>query len=122
MPYKKWIVLILVLQTLQTACTIYLPNMNTHIIDDGVTKGDMNFIVREGSLVLLITVLQIIFSIVATYFGARAALRMALGVRHDIYEKMQNFSVREVSKFGTPTLITRSTNDIQQIAQITLHD
>ncbi|MDR1447840.1 MAG: ABC transporter ATP-binding protein/permease [Candidatus Ancillula sp.] len=119
-PYKKWVLIVLVLQTLQTACTIYLPNMNAHIIDNGVTKGDMNFIVREGSLMLVITALQVVLAIVATYFGAKTALRMALDIRHNIYEKVQSFSVREVYKFGAPTLITRSTNDIQQIGQISV--
>jgi ATP-binding cassette subfamily B protein len=119
-PYKWWVVLVSLLQALQVACTIYLPNMNAHIIDDGVTKGDMNFIIREGSLMLLITAAQVVLSITATYFGAKIALRMACNIRHDLYEKVQNFSVREVYKFGAPTLITRSTNDIQQVGQITV--
>jgi ATP-binding cassette subfamily B protein len=118
-PYWVQVVAVLVFQALQTFCTLYLPNMSAHIIDNGVVKGDIGYIWNEGMWMLGFALVQIVCSVVATYFGVQAALSLGKDIRRDLYSHIQEFSTREVSKFGAPTLITRTTNDIQQVQQVT---
>ncbi|MDR1861426.1 MAG: ABC transporter ATP-binding protein/permease [Candidatus Ancillula sp.] len=120
LPYWKKVLLVVVLQAVQVSFTLYLPNMNAHIIDDGVAKGDTNFIWREGSMMLLFSGLQLVVSILATYFGAKVAFLMSKDVRKALFYKVQDFSAREMSSFGAPTLITRTTNDITQVQMVTM--
>lgn len=119
-PYWWMIVLVIILQSAQTICTLYLPNLNAHIIDNGVVKGDVDYIKREGIIMLSLAFLQVILLISATYFGARAALSMGRDIRKAMFYQVETFSTRELSKFGAPTLITRSTNDVQQVQQISM--
>jgi ATP-binding cassette subfamily B protein len=118
-PYVPFVVAVLFFQTVQTIATLYLPNMNAHIIDNGVVKGDIDYIWSEGILMMIITLAQIACSILAVYFGSKAAFSMARDIRRDLYAHIQNYSLRELSSFGAPTLITRSTNDITQVQNVT---
>lgn len=118
-PYTLEVLAVLFFQTLQTIATLYLPNMNAHIIDNGVVKGDVDYIWREGILMIVIAAGQILCSVLAVYFGAKASFSMARDIRRDLYSHIQNYSLREMSQFGAPTLITRSTNDITQVQNVT---
>jgi ATP-binding cassette subfamily B protein len=100
--------------------SLYLPRLNANIIDQGVAKGDTAYIWSTGTLMLVISLAQITTSIVATYFAARAAMAMGRDVRRDVYGKVSSFSEREVSKFGPGSLITRNTNDVQQVQMLAM--
>jgi ATP-binding cassette subfamily B multidrug efflux pump len=119
-PYRTTIGLVVFFQFLQTLATLYLPTLNADIIDNGVVKGDMGYVVRIGAGMLGITVLQIATQIVAVYFGARTAMAVGRDVRASIFRSVQSFSAREVGQFGAPTLITRVTNDVQQVQMLVL--
>jgi ATP-binding cassette subfamily B protein len=97
-----------------------LPTLNADIIDEGVAKGDTGYILGTGSLMLLITLLQIACSITAVYFGAKAAMGLGRDLRGAIFTRVGEFSEQEVTRFGAPSLITRSTNDVQQVQQLVL--
>jgi ATP-binding cassette subfamily B multidrug efflux pump len=119
-PYRTTIGLVVFFQFLQTLATLYLPTLNADIIDNGVVKGDMGYVVRIGAGMLGITVVQIATQIVAVYFGARTAMAVGRDVRASIFRSVQSFSAREVGQFGAPTLITRVTNDVQQVQMLVL--
>jgi ATP-binding cassette, subfamily B, multidrug efflux pump len=117
-PYRKDINAVMVLQLVQTLATLYLPTLNADIIDKGVITGDTGYIMRTGGLMLGITVIQIVCAIGAVFFGARTAMALGRDVRHAVFSRVQQFSAREVSRLGTPSLITRSTNDVQQVQML----
>ncbi|MFI1992183.1 ABC transporter ATP-binding protein [Actinoplanes sp. NPDC020271] len=119
-PYWNTIGLIVLFQFLQTLATLYLPTLNADIIDKGVITGDTGYVMRVGGWMLGITVLQIAAQIVAVYFGARTAMAVGRDVRESIFDRVQTFSAREVGQFGAPSLITRTTNDVQQIQMLVL--
>ncbi|MFI5893536.1 ABC transporter ATP-binding protein [Actinoplanes sp. NPDC051513] len=119
-PYKNAIILVVLFQFLQTLATLYLPTLNADIIDNGVIKGDTGYVMRIGVGMLGITVLQIAAQIVAVYFGARTAMAVGRDVRNSIFSRVQDFSAREVGQFGAPSLITRTTNDVQQVQMLVL--
>jgi ATP-binding cassette subfamily B multidrug efflux pump len=119
-PYRTTIGLVVLFQFLQTLATLYLPTLNADIIDNGVVKGDTGYVIRIGAGMLGITVLQIATQIVAVYFGARTAMAVGRDVRASIFRAVQGFSAREVGQFGAPTLITRVTNDVQQVQMLVL--
>jgi ATP-binding cassette, subfamily B, multidrug efflux pump len=119
-PYRNTIVLIVLFQFLQTLATLYLPTLNADIIDKGVVPGDTGYIMRIGGVMLGITLLQIAAQIVAVYFGARTAMAVGRDVRAAIFGRVQEFSTREVGQFGAPSLITRTTNDVQQVQMLVL--
>lgn len=119
-PHKRSISLIVLLQLIQTLATLYLPTLNADIIDDGVVKGDTGYILRMGGLMIAVTVLQILCAIGAVYFGARTAMALGRDVRASVFDRVQSFSAREVGKFGAPSLITRTTNDVQQVQMLVL--
>jgi ATP-binding cassette, subfamily B, multidrug efflux pump len=119
-PYKGPIALVVVLQFLQTLATLYLPTLNADIIDDGVVKGDTGTIMRLGGIMLTITLAQIVCAGAAVYFGARTAMALGRDVRSSIFNRVQDFSAREVGHFGAPSLITRTTNDVQQLQMLVL--
>jgi ATP-binding cassette subfamily B multidrug efflux pump len=119
-PYRTDITLVVVLQFVQSIATLYLPTLNADIIDEGVVKGDTGYIVRIGGVMLVITVVQIVCSIAAVYFGARTAMALGRDVRAGIFNHVQSFSAREVGHFGAPSLITRTTNDVQQVQMVVL--
>ncbi len=119
-PYKREIWLIVVFQFLQTIATLYLPTLNADIIDQGVVKGNTSYIWHTGGMMLLVTLGQIVCSGIAVFFGARTAMALGRDVRRSIFVQVQTFSAREVGHFGAPSLITRTTNDVQQIQMLVL--
>ncbi|MET7399098.1 ABC transporter ATP-binding protein [Dactylosporangium sp. NPDC005572] len=119
-PYRGPITLVVVLQLVQTLATLYLPTLNADIIDNGVVKGDTGYIFRIGGWMLGVTAVQIVCSAAAVYFGARTAMALGRDVRAAIFAKVQALSAREVGQFGAPSLITRTTNDIQQVQMLVL--
>ncbi|WP_030254799.1 ABC transporter ATP-binding protein [Streptomyces violens] len=119
-PHRRSISLIVLLQLIQTLATLYLPTLNADIIDNGVVKGDTGYIFRTGGLMVAVTLLQIICAIGAVYFGARSAMALGRDIRAAVFDRVQSFSARELGGFGAPSLITRTTNDVQQVQMLVL--
>ncbi|MFJ6820571.1 MULTISPECIES: ABC transporter ATP-binding protein [Streptomyces] len=119
-PYKRAIGLLVVLQLLQTCASLYLPTLNADIIDNGVVKGDTGYIIQFGAFMIAVSILQVIGQIGAVYYGARTASALGRDVRAAIFDRVQSFSAREVGQFGAPSLITRTTNDVQQVQMLVL--
>ena len=117
-PYRAAITALVVLQLVQSLATLYLPTLNADIIDNGVITGDTRYILHTGAIMLVVTVVQILAATGAVFFGARTAMALGRDVRHAVFERVQNFSAREVGRFGTPSLITRTTNDVQQVQML----
>lgn len=119
-PYRRPIVLLVLLQLLQTCASLYLPSLNADIIDNGVVRGDTGYILEFGGVMIAVSVLQIVCNIGAVYFGARTASALGRDVRASVFGRVQSFSAREVGRFGAPSLITRTTNDVQQVQMLVL--
>jgi ATP-binding cassette, subfamily B, multidrug efflux pump len=119
-PHWPLVVAVVLLQLVSTIASLYLPALNADIIDDGVATGDTGTIIRLGGFMLAITIVQVITAIAAVYFGAKAAMKFGRDVRGAIFHRVGEFSEREVSRFGAPSLITRSTNDVQQVQMLVL--
>jgi ATP-binding cassette, subfamily B, multidrug efflux pump len=119
-PYRRQLAIVLVLQLAQTLATLYLPTLNADIIDKGVIFHNTHYILRTGGVMLIITLAQIVCAVGAVYFGAQVAMALGRDVRHGIFSQVQKFSDREVNHFGTPTLITRTTNDVQQVQMLAI--
>ncbi len=119
-PYRGPITLVVALQLIQTLATLYLPTLNAGIIDNGVVRGDIGYILHTGAVMAAVTLAQILGSIGAVYFGARTAMAVGRDLRLAIFDRVQDFSTREVGHFGTPSLITRTTNDVQQVQMLAL--
>lgn len=117
-PYRGAVAALLVFQLVQTLATLYLPNLNARIIDKGVTAGDTTVIWQTGGWMLAVSLGQVVAAVVATYFGARTAMRFGRDLRRRLFGHVQEFSAQEVAKFGAPTLITRTTNDVQQVQMV----
>jgi ATP-binding cassette subfamily B multidrug efflux pump len=117
-PYRRALTAVVVLQLLGTMAALYLPSLNADIIDNGVAHGDTGYIVRTGGWMLAVTVVQIVCSATAVYFGARAAMGFGRDVRRELFHHVTGFSAREVAHFGAPSLITRNTNDVQQVQML----
>jgi len=113
--YRGILALVLLLQIGQTTATLYLPRLNAQIIDKGVSQGDTSYIWHTGLVMLGITLVQVMLAIGAVYFGSRAAMGLGRDVRSDLFHRVTDFSAREVGVFGSPSLITRITNDVQQV-------
>ena len=96
--------------------SLYLPSLNADIIDNGIARGDTGYIMATGGSMLAVTLLQVVCSIAAVYFGARTAMGFGRDVRSALFHRVGEFSARELSRFGAPSLITRNTNDVQQVA------
>ncbi|EGX58285.1 ABC transporter ATP-binding protein [Streptomyces zinciresistens K42] len=119
-PYRKPIGWLVLLQLLQTCATLYLPTLNADIIDKGVVKGDTGYILSYGALMIGISLVQVVCNIGAVYYGARTASALGRDMRAAVFERVQSFSAREVGHFGAPSLITRTTNDVQQVQMLAL--
>ena len=119
-PYQKPIAVLVLLQLLQTCATLYLPTMNADIIDKGVVKGDTSYILTFGALMIGISLAQVVCNMGAVYYGARTASAVGRDLRGAVFDRVQSFSAREVGHFGAPSLITRTTNDVQQVQMLTL--
>ncbi|MFF2086576.1 ABC transporter ATP-binding protein [Nocardia sp. NPDC058176] len=114
-PYRAQLAGVLVLQLISVIAMLYLPSLNADLIDDGVTKGDIGFIWTTGLWMLAVSFVQIVASAASVYFGAQAAMGAGRDMRGGVLHRVETFSAREVGVFGAPSLITRSTNDIQQV-------
>ena len=110
----------MVLQLVGTIASLFLPSLNADIIDNGVAAGDTATIVRLGSVMLAVSLVQIACSVAAVYVGARTAMAFGRDVRRDLFGRVGSFSTREVNHFGAPSLITRTTNDVQQVQMLVL--
>ncbi|MEP7022006.1 MAG: ABC transporter ATP-binding protein [Pseudonocardiales bacterium] len=119
-PYRRTLGIVVLLQLMMTTATLYLPTLNADIIDNGVVKGDTHYIMRVGAVMLAVALAQIACAIPAVYFGARTSMAMGRDLRASVFDHVQSFSAREVGQFGTPSLITRTTNDVQQVMMLTL--
>ncbi|KOG40872.1 ABC transporter ATP-binding protein [Streptomyces resistomycificus] len=119
-PYKKPITLLVLLQFLQTCATLYLPTLNADIIDSGVVKGDTGYILSFGALMIGISLVQVVCNVGAVYYGAKTAAALGRDLRSAVFDRVQSFSAREVGHFGAPSLITRTTNDVQQVQMLAL--
>jgi ATP-binding cassette, subfamily B, multidrug efflux pump len=117
-PYRRALVAVVVLQLLGTMAALYLPSLNADIIDKGVSTGDTGYIMRIGGWMLAVTLIQIVCSIAAVYYGARASMSFGRDVRRALFHRVTGFSAREVAHFGAPSLITRNTNDVQQVQML----
>jgi ATP-binding cassette subfamily B multidrug efflux pump len=118
--YRRPLVAVVLLQFVGTMASLYLPSLNADIIDLGVARGDTDYIMRTGGWMLLVSLLQILCSVAAVYLGARTAMAFGRDVRAGIFEQVNRFSAREVARFGAPSLITRNTNDVQQVQMLVL--
>lgn len=114
-PYRRLIAAVMVLQTISTLASLYLPTVNAAIIDDGVARGDTALISRLGLVMLAVTGVQGICAIGAVYFGSRTGMGFGRDVRSAMFRHVTTFSDSETARFGAPSLLTRSTNDVQQI-------
>jgi ATP-binding cassette, subfamily B, multidrug efflux pump len=116
-----WLVAgVLVFQFASAYATLSLPRLNADIIDKGVAQADTGYIWSHGAFMLLVSLGQIVASIIATYFAARAAMAMGRDIRRDVYDRVSSFSEREISRFGPGSLITRNTNDVQQVQMLAM--
>jgi len=117
-PYRRWLGAVVVLQLVGTIASLYLPSLNAEIIDNGVAKGDTDYIMHIGGWMLAVSLVQIACSITAVYFGARTAMSVGRDLRGTIFRRVGEFSSREMAHFGAPSLITRNTNDVQQVQML----
>lgn len=117
-PYRSWLVAVVALQLVGVLAMLYLPSLNASIIDDGVVPGDTALIWRLGGVMLAVSCVQIVCSVGAAWFGARTATAFGRDLRRDLFQRVGTFSTREVQEFGAPSLITRTTNDVQQVQML----
>jgi ATP-binding cassette, subfamily B, multidrug efflux pump len=118
--YRKWLLIVVVAQFAQTIAALYLPTLNADIIDNGVIKADTGYIMSTGGVMLAVALGQVVAAVAAVYFGSRTATAIGRDIRKGLFERVQSFSVREVGQFGAPSLIVRSTNDVQQVQMLVL--
>lgn len=116
-PYRNWVIGVLILQIGQVLLSLYLPTINAGIIDYGVAHADKQYIMVRGGLMIVLSVLQFGFAICASVCGAKAALASGRDLRERVYVQIMSFSQQETARYGAPTLITRATNDVQQVVQ-----
>ncbi|MFC0493715.1 ABC transporter ATP-binding protein [Streptomyces mutabilis] len=119
-PHRKPITLLVALQFVQTCASLYLPTLNADVIDNGVVKGDTGYILGHGALMIAISLVQVVGNVGAVYYGARTAAALGRDLRGAVFDRVQSFSAREVGGFGAPSLITRTTNDVQQVQMLAL--
>ena len=117
-PYRRRIALVMLLVAVQAIGNLYLPSLNADIINNGVVPGDTDYILRTGAFMLLVTLLLGVCSVVGVYFGAMTAMAVGRDVRSALFRKVMEFSQQETNHFGTPTLITRNTNDVTQVQMV----
>ncbi|MEO5983148.1 MAG: ABC transporter ATP-binding protein [Pedococcus sp.] len=117
-PYQGLVSVLVGLQLVGTIASLYLPSLNGRIIDQGVAVGDTGFILRTGGWMLAVSLVQIAATVWATYLGARSAAGLGRDLRADVFARVGDFSAQEVSRFGAPTLISRTTNDVTQVQQV----
>ncbi|HUP73566.1 MAG TPA: ABC transporter ATP-binding protein [Acidimicrobiales bacterium] len=116
--YRGALAAVVALQLVQTSATLYLPSLNANIIDKGIARNDHGYIWRTGSMMLLVTLVQVVFAVIAVYYGSRTAMGFGRDLRRNLFHQVTGYSAREVNKFGPPSLITRITNDVQQVQML----
>jgi len=119
-PYWPYIAAVLVFQLASTIAALYLPSLNAQIIDQGVSRGDTDFIWRTGALMLAVAFLQVGTAVAGVYFGSRTAMAVGRDLRRGVFRSVTRFAAKDVNSFGAPTLITRGTNDVQQVQMLVL--
>lgn len=119
-PYKGWLTAIVLLQLTSTVAMLYLPSLNADIIDKGVARGDTGYVLRIGAVMLVVALVQAVCSMSSAWFGGQAAMAFGRDLRGAVFGKVRGFSAREVSTFGAPSLITRATNDVQQVQMLAM--
>ena len=119
-PYRMALVIVVVLTTMQVIANLYLPFLNADIINNGVVTGDVGYIVRVGAFMLGLSLVLAVISVIAVYYSARTAMAFGRDVRGNLFRSVERFSLREVNEFGAPSLITRTTNDVQQVQMLVL--
>jgi ATP-binding cassette, subfamily B, multidrug efflux pump len=119
-PYAQALTAVVALQLVGTMASLYLPSLNADIIDNGIARGDTGYIMSTGGWMLAVTLLQVACSIAAVYFGARTAMGFGRDVRSALFHRVGEFSAHELGRFGAPSLITRNTNDVQQVQMLVL--
>ena len=119
-PYRGWVIAVVAFQFVSTLAALYLPSLNAQIIDKGVSTGDTEFIWSTGMTMLIACLVQVVTAIAGIYFGARTAMAVGRDLRREIYRKVDTLGAIDVAKFGTATLITRGTNDVQQVQMLVL--
>jgi ATP-binding cassette subfamily B protein len=117
-PYRRALGFVVLFQTVQSLAALYLPTLNADIIDRGVARGDTGYIWRMGGWMLAVTLVQVGFAVVAVYHGSRASMGFGRDVRGELFQQVNSFSAQEVAHFGAPSLITRITNDVQQVQML----
>jgi ATP-binding cassette, subfamily B, multidrug efflux pump len=117
-PYRRWLLAVLVFQAIQATASLLLPSLNADIIDKGVLRGNTGHIWSIGEVMLAISAVQAAFSVAAVYCAARAAMGFGRDVRAALFHRVTDFSAKEVNLFGAPSLITRITNDVQQVQML----
>ena len=119
-PYAWYLAAVVALQLVQVAASLYLPSLNANIIDNGVAKGDTGYIWMIGGVMLAVSLVQVAGQVGATWFGARSSMSFGRDLRQAIFSRALSFSAKEMNSFGAPTLITRNTNDVQQVQMVVL--
>jgi len=119
-PYRTYLTAVVLLQFVGVLAMLYLPSLNADIIDNGIVLGDTGYIMRTGGMMLAVSLVQIACSVGAVWFGARTAMSFGRDLRAALFHRVGTFSAREVQEFGAPSLITRSTNDVQQVQMLVL--
>ncbi|HWJ67015.1 MAG TPA: ABC transporter ATP-binding protein [Nocardioides sp.] len=119
-PYRGWLTAIVLLQFTATVAMLYLPSLNADIIDKGIARGDNGYVIRTGAIMLVVSLVQAACSMSAAWFGGQAAMAFGRDVRQRVFGRIGSFSAREVSTFGAPSLITRATNDVQQVQMLAM--
>lgn len=117
-PYTGYVIAVLLLQALSTAATLYLPSLNAKIIDKGVAQVDIDYIWRTGGIMLIVAFIQVSAAIAAIWFGSRTAMGLGRDLRSEVFRRVTRYSAEDMSNFGTATLITRGTNDVQQVQMV----
>ena len=118
-PYTGLVAMVLVLQLVATLASLWLPSLNADIIDFGIARGDTGYIWRVGAIMLAVSAVQAAAQVAATWGAARASMGVGKDLRSGVFDRVLSFSARELGEFGAPTLITRNTNDVQQLQQLT---
>ncbi len=119
-PYRRWLTILVILQFTSTVAMLYLPHLNADIIDKGIARGDNGYVLRIGALMLAIALVQAACAMSSAWFGSQAAMAFGRDVRRQVFGRIGEFSAREVADLGAPSLITRSTNDVQQVQMLAM--